>query len=78
MKSAPSAATSTTRRCNATSGNGQTPPGNPLRPIVADRPVVEGAAVDAALAAPLARDDVDYVHVRFGRTGCFACRVERA
>jgi len=40
--------------------------------------VVEGAALDADLAALLARDDVDFVHVRFARPGCFACRVERA
>lgn len=45
---------------------------------IVDAVVVEGAALDADLAALLARDDVAYVHVRFARTGCFACRVERA
>lgn len=42
-----------------------------------DGVVVEGAALEGALAALFARADVDWVHVRFARPGCFACRIER-
>ena len=40
--------------------------------------VVEGATLEAELAQLLARSDVDFVHARFARPGCFACRIERA
>jgi Protein of unknown function (DUF1203) len=42
-----------------------------------DAEVVEGAAFEAELARLFSRRDVDFVHVRFARPGCFACRVER-
>jgi hypothetical protein len=45
---------------------------------IIDAEVVEGAVVDGEVDRLLARDDVAYVHVRFARTGCFACRVDRA
>lgn len=44
---------------------------------IVDAVVVEGAAMDEELARILGRDDVDFVHVRFARTGCFACRIDR-
>jgi hypothetical protein len=40
--------------------------------------VVEGATVEGELERLLARDDVAFVHVRFARPGCFACRIDRA
>jgi hypothetical protein len=43
-----------------------------------DAVVVEGAALEGELERLLARDDVDFVHARFARPGCFACRIERA
>ncbi|HEX8950959.1 MAG TPA: DUF1203 domain-containing protein [Polyangia bacterium] len=42
-----------------------------------DGVVVEGAAIEDALASLFARAEVDWVHVRFARPGCFACRIER-
>jgi hypothetical protein len=42
-----------------------------------DAAVIEGAAMDGELERLFARDDVDFVHVRFARPGCFACRIER-
>lgn len=42
-----------------------------------DGVVVDGAELEAALASLFARAEVDWVHVRFARPGCFACRVER-
>jgi hypothetical protein len=42
-----------------------------------DGVVVEGAALEGGLATLLANADVDWVHVRFARPGCFACRIER-
>jgi Protein of unknown function (DUF1203) len=43
-----------------------------------DGVVVEGAALEGALETLFARADVDWVHVRFAKPGCFACRIERA
>lgn len=42
-----------------------------------DGVVVEGAAIEAAAATLFANADVDWVHVRFAKPGCFACRIER-
>ncbi len=42
-----------------------------------DGVIVDGRELEGAVAALLARADVDWVHVRFARPGCFACRVER-
>jgi uncharacterized protein DUF1203 len=47
------------------------------RQAMIDNAVVEGTAIEGELERLLARDDVDFVHVRFARPGCFACRVER-
>jgi len=43
-----------------------------------DGVVVEGAAIEGALASLFAQPEVAWVHVRFAKPGCFACRVERA
>lgn len=43
-----------------------------------DGVVVEGVELEGALASLFARAEIDWVHVRFARPGCFACRVERA
>lgn len=40
--------------------------------------VVDGAGVDAALAAFLANPAVAYLHVHSAKPGCYLCRVERA
>jgi hypothetical protein len=42
-----------------------------------DAAVVEGAVLDGELDRLLARDDVDFVHVRFARAGCFAVCIVR-
>ncbi len=42
-----------------------------------DGVVVEGAAIEEALASLFARAEIDWVHARFARPGCFACRIER-
>ena len=46
------------------------------RIVAAD--VVQGSDFEPLLARLFERSDVDYVHVRFARTGCYACRIERA
>jgi hypothetical protein len=38
---------------------------------------VTGEAVERAIAKLLARDDVDYLHVRDTQAGCYDCRIER-
>ena len=40
--------------------------------------VVQGAEVEGAIERLLSRDDVAWIHVRFAKPGCFACRIERA
>jgi hypothetical protein len=42
-----------------------------------DAVIVEGAAMDGELERLLARSDVAFVHVRFARPGCFACRMDQ-
>lgn len=42
-----------------------------------DATVVDGAALEPELERVLARGDVDFVHVRFAKPGCFACRIDR-
>jgi hypothetical protein len=39
---------------------------------------VTGEAIEPAIADLLARDDVDYVHVRDTAAGCYDCRIERS
>jgi hypothetical protein len=46
--------------------------------LLVDAAIIDGAALEPELDRLLARDDVDFVHVRFARPGCFACRIERA
>lgn len=40
--------------------------------------VVPGAEVEGAIERLLSRADVAWIHVRFAKPGCFACRIERA
>lgn len=39
--------------------------------------IVPSAELDSAAAGILARDDVDYVHVRSALNNCFSCRIDR-
>ena len=40
--------------------------------------VAEGNELESLSGAFLARPEVAYVHVRFARAGCYACRIDRA
>lgn len=40
--------------------------------------VVEGTALETAVAGFFARDDIAYLHAHNARPGCYACRIERA
>ncbi|MBB3226657.1 hypothetical protein FHW69_001247 [Luteibacter sp. Sphag1AF] len=40
--------------------------------------VVDGSALEASIAAFLARDDVAYLHAHYAKYGCFAATVHRA
>jgi len=44
----------------------------------AEERVADGACVEDAILRLLARDDVDYLHVRDTQAGCYDLRVERA
>ncbi len=46
------------------------------RMVAAD--VVDGRELETLLSKLLARPEVEFVHARFARPGCFACRIERA
>ncbi|HKY95583.1 MAG TPA: DUF1203 domain-containing protein [Kiloniellales bacterium] len=39
--------------------------------------VVDGRALEDAIARSFAREDVDYLHVHYAGRGCYAARVER-
>lgn len=45
--------------------------------FMVDAEMVEGDAVEAAIARFFAREDVGYLHVHNARRGCFACRIDR-
>ena len=47
------------------------------RTLRAQEAVVDGD-VEPAIAALLARDDVDYIHLRHRAAGCYLARIERA
>ncbi len=48
------------------------------RKLVAQEYVTDGAAVEAAADRLLAQGDVDYIHVRDTKAGCYDFRIERA
>ena len=46
--------------------------------MMVDRELIEGAALEGAIARLLADERAAYLHVHFAAPGCYAARVERA
>lgn len=46
--------------------------------MLADAALVDGTALEQAIARMFGREEVAYLHAHYAAPGCFACRIERA